>query len=453
MASNTENLDLLMKNPSTDGADTFNVQTMLNENWQKIDNNAGTVAQTLANILKPTTPPIIGLLPFATPDGMFQALAKTGDLHVWRKTVKNAADVPAGYTLGDVQTGNFKFVANSYRTFEFGTPSVDDAGNVGLNVEGSVNGRYNSNFDNLKGKFCRPPDSTWYIDASLGSQVIYIPADATFSQSGSYKYVDKYQLVTGYPLTPAGTTTTYPVSTNRNAYQEGDDAKPAGYTLGEVKTGTFAMATGNVQYSYASSVSVSDDGTVSLVSPSSTTLSADASSRTIALSMRGKYVKATSSLSNCGVPFSSGSVVFLPADAVVSGTVDIDRYQPVTGYAAIPANTTIEYLGCLGDKARVQVVSYVGTGTYGSSNPNSLTFDFVPKAVFVVGTQYSDGDGIAIMPMIYGYGFSNRSLNDVNANYCIVTWNKKNVTWYAFSSNAVSQSNSQGGKYFAVAIG
>ena len=38
MASNTENLNLLMKNPSTDGADTFNVQTMLNENWQKIDN-------------------------------------------------------------------------------------------------------------------------------------------------------------------------------------------------------------------------------------------------------------------------------------------------------------------------------------------------------------------------------------------------------------------------------
>lgn len=74
MASNTENLNLLMKNPSTDGADTFNVQTMLNENWQKIDNNAGTVAQTLANILKPTTPPLIGLPPSTTPDGMFQAL-------------------------------------------------------------------------------------------------------------------------------------------------------------------------------------------------------------------------------------------------------------------------------------------------------------------------------------------------------------------------------------------
>ena len=75
MASNTENLNLLMKNPSTDGADTFNVDTMLNENWRKIDANAGSVAKTLANILKPTTPPIIGLPTSTTPDGMFQALA------------------------------------------------------------------------------------------------------------------------------------------------------------------------------------------------------------------------------------------------------------------------------------------------------------------------------------------------------------------------------------------
>lgn len=37
MATNTENLDLLKKNPATDGDDTFNIETMLNENWDKID--------------------------------------------------------------------------------------------------------------------------------------------------------------------------------------------------------------------------------------------------------------------------------------------------------------------------------------------------------------------------------------------------------------------------------
>lgn len=37
MASYTEHLNLLKKNPATDGADTFNIETMLNENWDKVD--------------------------------------------------------------------------------------------------------------------------------------------------------------------------------------------------------------------------------------------------------------------------------------------------------------------------------------------------------------------------------------------------------------------------------
>ena len=37
MASYTPNLNLLMKDPVADGANTFNIETMLNENWEKID--------------------------------------------------------------------------------------------------------------------------------------------------------------------------------------------------------------------------------------------------------------------------------------------------------------------------------------------------------------------------------------------------------------------------------
>jgi len=37
MASNTPNLNLLKKDPTTDGSDTFNIELMLNENWDKID--------------------------------------------------------------------------------------------------------------------------------------------------------------------------------------------------------------------------------------------------------------------------------------------------------------------------------------------------------------------------------------------------------------------------------
>lgn len=298
-------------------------------------------------------------------------------------------------------------------------------------------------------------------------EIWWIPADAVMTrdllngQSNAwYIAASKRQQVIGVP---AGTTTTYPVSTNPNAYQEGDDAKAAGYVLGEVETGKFALARGvdyTVRYANNNGVKVNDDGTFNmpydlpLTGANSSTMLNDAKV------VIGRTIQQTTSYGNAYTDFPQGKTYFIPSDATTgsegSTSYDITNYvtkrQLVTGYAAIPAGTTIEYLGKLGDKARVQVVSYVGTGTYGSSNPNSLTFDFVPKAVFVVGTQYSDGNEIAIMPMIYGYGFSNRKLNDSNGNYCIVTWNKKTVTWYAYSSNAVFQSNSQGGKYFAVAI-
>ena len=43
MASNTTRLNLLKKNVSTDGNDTFNIQTMLNDNWDKIDAKVATL--------------------------------------------------------------------------------------------------------------------------------------------------------------------------------------------------------------------------------------------------------------------------------------------------------------------------------------------------------------------------------------------------------------------------
>lgn len=75
MASNTENLDLLMKNPSTDGADTFNVQTMLNDNWDKIDQFAGSLNKKLAGLLHDDTKTELLLPPTATPDDAFKILA------------------------------------------------------------------------------------------------------------------------------------------------------------------------------------------------------------------------------------------------------------------------------------------------------------------------------------------------------------------------------------------
>lgn len=50
MASNTPNLDLLKKDPAIDGNDTFNIQTMLNDNWDKIDEAVGQVREEIQDI-------------------------------------------------------------------------------------------------------------------------------------------------------------------------------------------------------------------------------------------------------------------------------------------------------------------------------------------------------------------------------------------------------------------
>lgn len=422
-----------------------------------------------ANLLKDATAAQIGLPPSTTPDGMFQALGNTGELHVWRKTVKNAEDVPAGYTLGEVQnvtkypitdvrSGGYTVVTKAYSNL-----SVDNAGNVSVDESSYVN--FYDNASAVRGKF---------IQVYSDGDILFIPNDANISTD--YKtvgsavihnhYTDKYQSVTGYPLTPAGTTTTYPVSTNPNAYQEGDDVKEAGYTLGNVVTGTYYLGNANVGYvmSYktATSLSVSDNGVLSMptdatsfnVTYSKNGLTTDQ----IKSYFAGKFVQlvavgSTSAFSPSSLFKTAPSeILFIPSDSVVTKdefkNFNIDRYQPVTGYAAIPAGTTIEYLGKLGDKARVQVVSYVGTGTYGSSHPNSLTFDFVPKFFAIMADDDHYGrNAFAIRGANYmGYQF------DGNSQANSITWEGAKISWYSLY-NAAKQYNSSGKTYYAIAIG
>lgn len=50
MATNTSKLGLYKVDPATDGNDTFNVGTMMNENWDKIDNKVKTIDEKLDGI-------------------------------------------------------------------------------------------------------------------------------------------------------------------------------------------------------------------------------------------------------------------------------------------------------------------------------------------------------------------------------------------------------------------
>lgn len=431
-----------------------------------------------ANLLKDATAAQIGLPPSTTPDGMFQALGNTGELHVWRKTITSGTGT---YSLGAVQEGlhyikwaNNSATYDSSGTFEYGSE-------IAVNNDGTITGIKNpstitikpwdddaSKANVFKGKFIKMISQveTEMSHFKIG-EIWWIPADAVMTkgllngESGRwYIAASKRQQVVGVP---AGTTTTYPVSTNPNAYQEWDDAKAAGYTLGEVKTGLFRI---NAVYNsttihYADSVNVSDNGAVTLAGQSyyGYGLSAEEDSYNNAKNLAGKFIIAVYDHNYCKIP--KGVVLFIPANTTISFRQDVpgdegygiffDRYQPVTGYAAIPAGTTIEYLGKLGDKRRVQAGSYVGTGGYSSNSPNKLMFNFAPKLVIV--SAYVNTKFTTVIFVYDNYMATYSRDADMYLSELYVNWLKNGISWYTNDSTAESQLNYSGRTYKYIAIG
>lgn len=455
----------------------------------------------VGDILKPTTPPIIGLPPSTTPDGMFQALGNTGELHVWRKTVTTAQEIPAGYTLGNTEENvliasrETSYMAGALYYYYGNSITVSDNGNAS-NPASDFYEMIGRGYTTAKTILSGPvfvKCATDYISSSTGQQtamptkkglsLFFIPSGGNlvvtvsdYPGNSSIKVVSvvatKYQLVNPYPLTPAGTTTTYPVSTNPKAYQEGDDAKAAGYVVGEVVTGTFQFApnyntTNAITYQSCSNLQISNDGAVGIDTsdPSYRQVTFKHNTDVDGSDFSNRFVRLSSyaggSVSpNPQTPFNGtvpSQIVYIPSDTTFDfgSPSTFDRYQPVTGYAAIPAGTTIEYLGKLGDKARVQVVSYVGTGTYGSDNPCSITAGFKIKvAIMMYHYIPSAGSLFMISDELSTNYTADIGFSEANANY---SWGKKSadgktLSWYGTRS-ASDQFNNSGYKYYVLCIG
>ena len=358
-------------------------------------------------------------------------LANIGNVHVWRKTVTTEEEVPAGYklvddntdrTLDDVPNALINLGNSNQRTAYINCAdsiTVDDGGGISLN---SATTHYQANdalnaASWLRDKYIKlyyiNDFGNWFGPPALDqNKTYYVPNDAQISVNSATIIVDKLQRVDAYPLTPAGTHITYLTSVNRNAYQEGTDGseKPAGYTLGAVKTGKKALSDlsnyiYSVTWQYGDSVAVSDDGKVSIKNPTQISISATNDSEIEkAKVILGKF--ATPMLT-CG--FEYGKIYFFPSDSQISReplpiydttTTNIDKHQEVTGYPAIPASTTIEYLGVLGEKSKIQVLSYVGTGTSGEANACSVTASFPIEVLFSLGATgiiFSDPDAPGIL--------------------------------------------------------
>ena len=337
----------------------------------------------------------------STPNDAFNVLANIGNVHVWRKTVKTDEKIPATYSLGPEEGKaalTYPQTPSTQASFHYGkTITVDDNGTITINGEQTLSLNSDDSSvqkgNNLKGNFfyCDPSSTIGgenEFETGPGN-VYFIPSDATISREpdtylGGVIYTSKYQEVRAVPAVPPGTHVTYLTSTNRNAYQEGDDAKEAGYVLGDMVSGyLFASAwTGNASnYYYSETIKVSDTGTLTQENVKSYTANAtnDSWVSNIQSAIRGKFITVSGEKDNGG---SEGTnLVYIPDDAIVSYFENgvslgypynygflVNKMQQVTGYPAIPAGTTIEYLGVLGDfggssLGYIKYGSYVGTGT------------------------------------------------------------------------------------------
>lgn len=92
------------------------------------------------------------------------------------------------------------------------------------------------------------------------------------------------------------------------------------------------------------------------------------------------------------------------------------------------------------EQVRIATGSYVGTGTYGASNPCSLTFDFVPIIFLVVEETANE--------ITTGYigqpGNKNSILYQVSGT---------SIVWRTVTGVAANQRNESGVRYFYIAIG
>lgn len=115
----------------------------------------------------------------------------------------------------------------------------------------------------------------------------------------------------------------------------------------------------------------------------------------------------------------------------------------------------------IGDYIKIQSGTYVGTGTYGSTNKNSLTFAFVPKVVFIFAVEDVAAAYHAPTPIINGCATARINFRvDESSDRCYsdciyLTWNDKTLSWYASNATykASMQLNVSGVTYKYVAIG
>ncbi len=229
-------------------------------------------------------------------------------------------------------------------------------------------------------------------------------------------------------------------------------------------------------FKYSDSITIDEVGNLSLTNPLTFTATYAQFRNDYGTTLLGKYLDTT------GLAHEAG-IIFIPTNASINYyngrqveiknsyviSVGYDENRAFVGYVnspspdAYPPAVSDGYaytpLGQLGDKVRIATGSYTGTGTYGSSNPNSLTFEFEPKAIFMWavnnGIRFPNALAattyIAAIPAnnVYYYGgfdYPSQSRGQIKRSI-----DGKTITWY--STDPGYQLNSSAFTYYYLAIG
>ena len=112
---------------------------------------------------------------------------------------------------------------------------------------------------------------------------------------------------------------------------------------------------------------------------------------------------------------------------------------------------------------KIQTGSYIGTGTYGENNPNTLTFNFAPKLLWFVASYNSSQNKVeqfggydilssdALTTSMNKYEFTG-SYSHVDYSYASKSSDGKTFSWYNTAGDN-QQFNTQGTKYYWLILG
>lgn len=164
-------------------------------------------------------------------------------------------------------------------------------------------------------------------------------------------------------------------------------------------------------------------------------------------------------MTNCDI-YANGRAVIVKTVYGYVNSPDPNAYPP-----AVSDGYTYTALGQLGNKAQIATGSYTGTGTYGSANPNSLTFGFEPKLV-IVWFAHQPSENYGLMPASTSNGFAWENSFIYTKGQCRTQIYYNNTSypnelsvvgntfsWYTKSNDASSGQLNQSGvtyEYFAI---